>query len=548
MTTICGLGMMYFADFGKYRNSGPAIAISLVVALLACITLAPALVRAGGDKVFWPGGIRSRQTGSVRQTGSAEEPELSLTRKPSIWDGFWDWASRVIIAYPGWILVASVLVLLPPAWEGTSVPVTYDLLNELQTDRPSVVGTRMALRHYSAGEMTPLTILAVEEAGHFDEPDGQKHIAQLTKTLYQVKGVASVRSITEPLGDRPGFFQPFSAEGLRKLAALKHAKTRATYLTQVPELVGKVARFDVVLKYEPFSPQAIKVLDDIDQRLIKLGADGDSSWHNARFEFVGPTVGVRDLEQVTESDQRLIQRLTVLAVLGVLIVILRRPVVCVYLIVSVLLSYYVTIGTTEWVFSHLYAGSFQGLDWKVPIFLFVILIAVGEDYNIYLVTRVNEEQRAPRPAGGPAAGDRLDRGHHHQLRCDHGRYVCVDAQRHVAGNARARFRPLAGGDARYLHRPPDIGSRLSGRVGPPSGPALGRQGGPASVASHGPALDGRASVVCSRDAWASLAEPAHRIERFPRACFCFRPSAGSRARHSRCRKCAFGSASTSALS
>ena len=83
--------------------------------------------------------------------------------------------------------------------------------------------------------------------------------------------MASVRSITEPLGDPPGYFQPFSAEGLRKLAARKHKLTRATYLTQVPELVGKVARFDVVLKYEPFSPQAVKVLNNIDRLLTQLG-------------------------------------------------------------------------------------------------------------------------------------------------------------------------------------------------------------------------------------------------------------------------------------
>ena len=211
-----------------------------------------------------------------------------------------------------------------------------------------------------------------------------------------------MRSAEDPLGDyEPGEKPGILSDRGRTLRVLRaHPRTKSIFVAQTPELAGTVARFELILEHDPFSRAAIHIVDQVQETLTALTQVPDSFWHGARFAMTGTTAAIRDLRNVTRRDNIKIQILVVLAVFSVLLLLLRRPVVCLYMMATVLFSYYVTMGITTLVFMGAYGDSYQGLDWKVPLFLFVILVAVGQDYNVYLATRVFEEQARIGPFAG----------------------------------------------------------------------------------------------------------------------------------------------------
>ena len=93
--------------------------------------------------------------------------------------------------------------------------------------------------------------------------------------------------------------------------------------------------------------------------------DPGSFWEDSTFVFAGTTAGIRDLRAVTRADNTRIQVLVVLAVLAVLLVSLKRPLICVYMVGTVLFTYYITIGATELFFRWAYGDTYVGLDWKL---------------------------------------------------------------------------------------------------------------------------------------------------------------------------------------
>ncbi|MCG6155933.1 MMPL family transporter [Rubinisphaera margarita] len=406
-TSIVGIGMMIFASHKKFQQAGIGISVGLTIALLASVTFTPALLRLTGRWAFWPN-IPQENPGDSHGW-VARSSLLGRVMESGLMERFWVYLAAVISRWPGRLWRNFVLVMLPFAVIAVLNfnNLSYGLLSELPDESRSVVGTRAVQEHFPPGRLGPTNILIYNESLNFLREEQVDLIGEVSDRLYRHRerlGLIDVFSSAYPLGMTP--------EGLKKqeileepgtsraaFAAARRAAIRARVMNQY---VGRkqpyaehVTRIDLVFNQDPFTEGSIAQLDAALVELQKTLPEiltGESEIY-----ALGPTASIRDMKIVTDRDQLLINILVLFGVYAILVLLLRKPAISLYLILTVFFSYLVTMGVTMAVFWALDPSGFSGLDWKVRMFLFTILIAVGEDYNIFLVTRIDEEAKRTTP-------------------------------------------------------------------------------------------------------------------------------------------------------
>jgi RND superfamily putative drug exporter len=393
-TVVCGLGMMVLAEFTKVRCGGPAIAVALLVALAGSLTLAPALLRLLGPLAFWPGAAPSRPP---RQTAPRSE-------------GLWGRLSQQVVRRPVAVWAGSVLVLLPLAILGFGVRANYRAIGELTPSSGSVCGLTAIQQHFPAGEVGPVTVL-LESATDWESPAARAVLSHLSLGFGYLDNVAEVRSLTQPLGEPISLPEPPSSPPVQGpllqsvwrrvvqgVAEQVQRTAREAYLAKLPPRQPggsprHVTRLDVVLKSDPFDPQSTRTLETLEMWLREKLPESADSVAELRTATYGVTVNARDLAEVTERDRLRIDTLVLAGIFMILLILVRQPWLAAYLLATVLLSYFAALGATTLV-SHVWTGRPLGeVDWRVPFFLFTILVAVGEDYNILLLSRALQERR-----------------------------------------------------------------------------------------------------------------------------------------------------------
>src|SRR5262249_34155744 len=161
-----------------------------------------------------------------------------------------------------------------------------------------------------------------------------------------------------------------------------------------PKIVDGLARVDVTLGVAADSTRANDVIEDLRATLHAVPG--------AHAQVGGYTAINLDVQRTARHDRAVIIPLVLAVVFVVLMLLLRAVVAPLLLISTVILSFFATLGVCGVVFHDLFG--FAGADSSFPLFAFVFLVALGVDYNIFLMTRVREEVGRRGHRAGTLAG------------------------------------------------------------------------------------------------------------------------------------------------
>ncbi|MCK1798364.1 MMPL family transporter [Streptomyces sp. XM4193] len=366
-TVALGLLALLLSDLTNNRALGPVGAIGIVCSVLSVLTFLPAALVLLGRAAYWPARPRpagepyaasapaagtGEGAGAGAEAGTGEgagaEAGAGAGAEAGAASGgahvardrsgrLWGRVAALVDRSPRRVWVLSLAGLLAaaafsPMLNSQGVPLKELFVGEAK----SVTAQERLSEHFPGGAGNPAVIIADAE-----------HAQNAVRAADGVEGVASVR----PAGDRG----PQGADRVRIDATLADAAD------------SDAARETVQRLRDTFDEQAPE----------------------ANALVGGYTAQQYDTQQTAAADRALIAPVVLLIILVILIGLLRSLLMPLLLVATVALNFLATIGVAALVFDNLLG--FSGTDASVPLYGFVFLVALGVDYNIFLMTRVREE-------------------------------------------------------------------------------------------------------------------------------------------------------------
>lgn len=367
-----------FSGVALLSQWGSVLSLAVLITLALSLTLIPAFLKLLGPRIFWPyTGERFRRQATMLNARQSREATYFYR------------AGRATQRRP-WAFVTTLLVIsIPLIAVALTAPLAYDFYQQLPTGHPATDGLTEIGNRYGAGFAVPsfglVTFRSPLLVGNVTNSSEFTEVAELLTRAEGTKGVASVQTLIGPSGTTLGNWLNLSTLPVG---------TRANLLGVASSFVGTDGR-TVLLRIETTSTglslSAVTAIHGI-----------ESSWESyagthpdvEKLAYGGGAPVIDDLANQTSYATELMIVAVTVGLVIVLLAVLRSWIIALMGVATIGLSI-----SWAWSVSYLVFQQLLGfpLFFYVRTILFIFILGLGIDYNIFLLTRVREERLRGRP-------------------------------------------------------------------------------------------------------------------------------------------------------
>lgn len=311
-TVFAAMLVLFFASFRDYQNFAPIFGTTMVIIMLASVTLLPALFTLFGRKAFWP---------KVPKFGESKEVK----------HGFWGPLAKLVVNRPGLSGGLVGIIMLVTALNVFNVNFEFDTVKSFPKDLPSREGYEIVEAQYDKGELAPTSILVTS-----DQTISKEQIEALSSKMRNQEGVASVRLV----------------DATEDSKALKYSMT---------------------LNVNPYSVEAIDLVKELRNGSDDLLADVNLS---GEIYYGGVTAKLVDERDVNNRDIRVIVILETLLILVLLFVLTKSVRMSAYMMATILISFVSALGLGVFLIDVLFGYDAVSTRVPVYAFIFLVALGI----------------------------------------------------------------------------------------------------------------------------------------------------------------------------
>ena len=335
LTVVISLLVLLVATYGSYHRFAVPFSLSILIMGIASLTLVPAILSILGRKSFYP---------FIPRTLGMEKERAEETRKPvpvrKEKDRFGKWMGKVVTVKPWTVIIACLAVFGVFAAYSSQIQYTNNLLSSFPEDMPSREGFRIISDAFSPGALAPAQVAI--------DTEGKK--VELEKALKKLDMVDNVS------------------------------------IPQTGKENKNIKIYQVTFKQNPYDRQTIDSIPIMKKAAEQALSDANISSADSKVWIAGQTATQYDTMQTSAADEKKIIPIIIVLIALLLVAYLRSIVAMIYLVGTVILSYSAALGLGWLIIHHLMAV--EAIQGAIPLYAFVFLVALGEDYNIFMISSI----------------------------------------------------------------------------------------------------------------------------------------------------------------